>query len=530
MDFGVHEQLILMGLLLAVAALLVAAPVLHIPYPILLVLGGLALGFIPGVPTLQLPPELVLIAFLPPLLYSAAFFTSLRELRENIRPIGTLAIGLVLVTMTAVAVVAHAMVDDMSWSAAFVLGAVVAPTDPLAASAIMRRLGVPRRAITIVEGESLVNDGTALVLYRVAVTAVVAGTFSVWEASWRLVWSVVGGVAIGLIVGFLVAFVRRRVDNPPVEVTIALITGYLAFIPANAAQASGVLAVVTAGIYLGWRTPELTSFQTRLTGNAVWEIFTFVINAVLFALIGLQLPSILDALTGYAGTKLVWWGVIVTGTVMVTRLVFVPVFTYLPKRFLGSFDANNPAPPVSRAAIVAWAGMRGAVSLAAALAVPLLTNAGSPFPQRDLIVFLTFCVILGTLVFQGLTLPVLINVLGVEADHLDEKEEAKARIKAADAAIARLSELESEDWVRDDTAERLRGLYGFRRNRFASRFDRDDDGAIEEQSLSYQRLRRELLDAERSELVNLRREGVISSDVERRLHRDLDLEDARLDV
>jgi monovalent cation/hydrogen antiporter len=530
MDFGVHEQLILMGLLLAVAALLVAAPALHIPYPILLVLGGLALGFIPGVPTLQLPPELVLIAFLPPLLYSAAFFTSLRELRESIRPIGTLAIGLVLATMTAVAVVAHAMVDDMSWGAAFVLGAVVAPTDPLAASAIMRRLGVPRRAITIVEGESLVNDGTALVLYRVAVTAVVAGTFSVWEASWRLVWSVVGGVAIGLIVGFLVAFVRRRVDNPPVEVTIALITGYLAFIPANAAQASGVLAVVTAGIYLGWRTPELTSFQTRLTGNAVWEIFTFVINAVLFALIGLQLPGILDALTGYAGSKLVWWGVIVTGTVMVTRLVFVPVFTYLPKRFLGSFDANNPAPPVNRAAIVAWAGMRGAVSLAAALAVPLTTNEGSPFPQRDLIVFLTFCVILGTLVFQGLTLPVLINVLGVEADHLDEKEEAKARIKAADAAIARLSELESEDWVRDDTAERLRGLYGFRRNRFASRFDRDDDGAIEEQSLSYQRLRRELLDAERSELVNLRRNGVISSDVERRLHRDLDLEDARLDV
>jgi CPA1 family monovalent cation:H+ antiporter len=454
----------------------------------------------------------------------------LRELRENIRPIGTLAIGLVLATMTAVAVVAHAMVDDMSWGAAFVLGAVVAPTDPLAASAIMHRLGVPRRAITIVEGESLVNDGTALVLYRVAVTAVVAGTFSVWEASWRLVWSVVGGVAIGLVVGFLVAFVRRRIDNPPVEVTIALITGYLAFIPANAAQASGVLAVVTAGVYLGWRTPELTSFQTRLSGSAVWEIFTFVINAVLFALIGLQLPSILDALTGYAGTKLVWWGVLVTVTVVVTRLVFVPVFTYLPKRFGGSFGGDNPAPPLNRSAVVAWAGMRGAVSLAAALAVPLTTNDGGSFPTRDLIVFLTFCVILGTLVVQGLTLPMLIRVLGVEADHLDEKEEAKARIKAADAAIARLSELESEDWVRDDTAERLRGLYGFRRNRFASRFDRDDDGAIEEQSLSYQRLRRELLDAERSELVNLRRNGVISSDVERRLHRDLDLEDARLDV
>ncbi|MDX6401913.1 MAG: monovalent cation/hydrogen antiporter [Gaiellaceae bacterium] len=530
MAFGVHQQLILMGLLLAVAALLVAAPALHVPYPILLVLGGLALGFLPGVPSLQLPPDLVLIAVLPPLLYSTAFFTSLRELRENIRPIGMLAIGLVLVTMTAVAVVAHAMVDNMSWSAAFVLGAVVAPTDPLAASAIMRRLGVPRRAVTIVEGESLVNDGTALVLYRVAVTAAVAGTFSIWDASWRLLWSVVGGVAIGLVVGFLVAAVRRRIDNPQVEVTIALITGYLAFIPANAAEASGVLAVVTAGIYLGWRTPELTSFQTRLSGSAVWEIFTFVINALLFALIGLQLPSILDALTGFSAAKLIWWAVIVSGTVVVTRLVFVPVFTYLPRRFLGSFGENNPAPPVNRAAVVAWAGMRGAVSLAAALAVPLTTDAGQPFPERDLIVFLTFCVILGTLVVQGLTLPVAIRLLGIEADHLDEKEEAKARIKAADAAIERLAELEGEDWVRDDTAERLRGLYGFRRNRFASRFDRDDDGSIEEQSLSYQRLRRELLDAERTKLVDLRRQGVISSDVERRLHRDLDLEDARLDV
>ena len=252
-------------------------------------------------------------------------------------------------------------------------------------------------------------------------------------------WSVVGGVAIGLVVGFLVAFVRRRIDNPPVEVTIALITGYLAFIPANAAQASGVLAVVTAGVYLGWRTPELTSFQTRLPGSAVWEIFTFVINAVLFALIGLQLPSILDALTGYAGTKLVWWGVLVTGTVVgdaarVRARVHVLAEAVRWDRSAGTIRA----PPVNRSAVVAWAGMRGAVSLAAALAVPLTTNDGSSFPQRDLIVFLTFCVILGTLVFQGLTLPMLIRVLGVEADHLDEKEEAKARIKAADAAIARL--------------------------------------------------------------------------------------------
>jgi CPA1 family monovalent cation:H+ antiporter len=225
-----------------------------------------------------------------------------------------------------------------------------------------------------------------------------------------------------------------------------------------------------------------------------------------------------------------WWGLLVTLTVVVARVIFVPVFTYLPRRFLGAFSPNNPPPPPARAFVVSWAGMRGAVSLAAALAVPLTTDAGSAFPQRDLIVFLTFCVILGTLVIQGLTLPVVIRALGIEADNLDEKEHAKARIKAADAALARLDELEGEDWVREDTAERLRGVYGFRRNRFLSRLDENDDGAIEERSLDYQRLRRELFDAERAAIVDLRRRGVIDDEVERRLYRDLDLEDARLEV
>jgi Na+/H+ antiporter len=524
MHFGVHEQLLLVGLLLAVAAMLVTAPLLRVPYPIFLVLGGLALGFIPGIPTLRLPPDVVLIAVLPPLLYASAFFTSLRDLRANARPIGMLAIGLVIATMTVVAVVAHAAVDSMSWSAAFVLGAIVSPTDPIAATAIMRRLGVPRRIVTVVEGEALVNDGTALVLYRVAVAAAVSGAFSFWNASWHFLWSVVGGVGIGLVVGFLIAALRRRLDNPPVEVTIALMTGYLAFIPANAADASGVLAVVTAGIYLGWRTPELTSVQTRLQGVAVFEILFFVLNALLFALVGLQLSHILDVLTGHSAGTLIWYGLVITAAVVGTRLMWAPVFLYLPKLL-----SRRPA-TIGHPIVVAWSGMRGAVSLAAALAIPLTTDSGAPFPERDLIIFLTFCVILGTLVVQGLTLPVVIRAFGIEPDHLEEKEDAKARIKAADAALARLEELTGEEWVRDDTAERLRGLYGFRRDRFASRFDRDDDGAIEERSLNYQRLRRELLEAERGAIVDLRRQGVISSDVERRLQRDLDLEDARLDV
>src|SRR2546426_11430299 len=372
MHFGVHEQLLLVGLLLAVAAMLVTAPLLRIPYPIFLVLGGLALGFMPGIPTLQLPPDVVLIAVLPPLLYTSAFFTSLRDLRANARPIGMLAIGLVIATMTVVAVVAHAAVS-MSWSAAFVLGAIVSPTDPIAATAIMRRLGVPRRIVTVVEGEALVNDGSALVLYRVAVTAAVSGAFSFWNASWHFIWSVVGGVGIGLIVGFLVAALRRRLDNPPVEVTIALMTGYLAFIPANAADASGVLAVVTAGIYLGWRTPELTSVQTRLQGVAVWEILVFVLNALLFALVGLQLSRILDGLTGWSAWRLAGYGVLVTGTVIGTRFVWTPVFLYLPKLWRRRRE-GGPTASIGHPILVSWAGMRGAVSLAAALAIPLTTH------------------------------------------------------------------------------------------------------------------------------------------------------------
>jgi CPA1 family monovalent cation:H+ antiporter len=528
--FGTDEQLVLLALLVAIAALLVAAPALRIPYPIFLVLGGLALGFVPGMPSLELPPDVVLVAILPPLLYAAAFFTSLRELRANVREIGILSIGLVLATMGAVAVVAHEAIDGMPWSAAFVLGAVVSPTDPIAATAIMRRFGVPRRVVAVVEGESLVNDGTALVLYRAAITAAVTGSFSVWEASWRFLWNVSGGIAIGIVVGFLVAVVRRRLDNPPVEITIALMTGYLAFIPANAAEASGVLAAVTAGIFLGWRTPELTSVQTRLQGAAVWEIFVFVINALLFALIGLQLSGILDALSGVTSGELAWYALLVTGTVVLTRMMWVPVFTYVPRWIFRRLGERDPAPPISEPLLISWSGMRGAVSLAAALAIPLTTDAGASFPQRDLIIFLTFCVILVTLVVQGLSLPAMIRALRVESDHLDEKEDSKARIHAAEAALGRLEELVDQDWVREDTAQRMRGFYNFRRDRFASRFDAESDGAIEEQSRNYQRLRRELLEAERAAIVALRRQGIINDDAMRRLQRDLDLEDARLEI
>ena len=525
MHFGAEDSLVLVALLAAGAALLALAQVVRIPYPILLVLGGLALGFLPGMPTIELPPDLVLIAFLPPLLYGAAFFTSLRELRANVVQISLLAVGLVLATTFAVALVAHAVIPGLSWQTAFVLGAIVSPTDPTAATAIAQRLGLPRRLVGLIEGESLVNDGTALVVYRVAVVAVVSGSFSLAASSGSFVLNVAGGILVGLAAGIVIRQVRRRLDNPPVEITISILSGYFAYLPAHALGVSGVLAAVTVGIYMGWHTPELTTSQTRLQGLAVWEILFLVLNALLFALVGLQLPSILDSLAERSTSELLGYAALVTAVVVAIRFAWVLVGAYMPRVMRTGGDR-----PWKGALVLSWSGMRGAVSLAAALALPLTTDAGTAFPNRDLIIFLTFAVILGTLVVQGLTLPALIRWLDLEDDGLAEKEEAKARIRAAEAALARLDELIDEDWVNADTAGRLRGLYDFRRERFRSRFDSESDGAIEDQSVNYQRLRRELLEAERQAVRRLRRDGYIDDEVMRRVQRDLDLEDQRLDA
>ena len=528
LDFGVQEQLQLLALLVSAAALLLLAGPLRVPYPILLVVGGLFVGFVPGVPSVEMPPDVVLIGILPPLLYSAAYSTGLRELRRNLRPISLLAFGLVGMTTVGVAVVAHE-VADLPWAAAFVLGAVVSPTDPIAATAIGRRLGVPHRLIDIVEGESLINDGTALVLLRTAIAAGVAGSFSPWETGGRLVLNVVGGIAVGLAVGYPIRRVRRILDNPPLEVTLAFLTGYFAFLPAAALGVSGVLAVVTAGVYMGWYTPELTTVQSRLQGRAFWEILTFLLNVLLFGLIGLQLRPILDSLTGESGWALLGDAAAIALAVIVLRLAWVFPATYLPRKLSRRLRERDPSPPWTAPAFIGWTGMRGAVTIAAALLVPLQTDAGAPFPGRDQILFFAFAVVFVTLVAQGLSLPLAIRVLRLEEDDGGaDAEEAHARVRAAEAALERLDELAGEPWVLDETAERLRGLYRFRIDRFAERLDADGAGRIEHRSQKFQRLRRELLEAERHAVVALRNTGEISDEVMRRVERDLDLEDSRL--
>jgi monovalent cation/hydrogen antiporter len=525
-----EAELLLLVLMVAVGGLSVLAGTVRVPYPILLVLGGLVLGFVPGIPQAELQPDLVLVLFLPPLLYQAAFFSSPRDLRANARAITLLAVGLVLVTMSAVAVVAHTLVGGLPWAAAFALGAIVSPTDPLAATAIARRLGVPRRLVTVLEGESLVNDATALVAYRLAVAAVVAGSFTLWEAGLRFVVGAVGGVAIGLAVGWLLAEARRRIEDPVVEIVLSVVTGYAAYLPAELLGVSGVLAAVTAGLYVGWRAPELASPATRLLGFSFWEVLVYLLNAVLFVLVGLQLNLILSGVSGSSAAVALGQAALVAAVVIAVRVAWGFTVPYL----IRALD-RRPSQLAMRASprerlVTSWSGMRGAVSLAAALALPLQTSTGQAFPQRNLIIFMTFGVILATLVLQGLTLPWLIRRLGLHRDDSEAQEELRGRLRATDAALARLEELAGEEWTRDDTVERMRGLYQFRRRRLKARAGYLADDGYQDRSLAYQRLVRELLEAQRREIVRLRNQGEISNEVMHRIERDLDLEDSRLEI
>jgi Na+/H+ antiporter len=519
-----HLEAVIISLLVAVVVLSAIATRIGIPYPILLVLGGLGLGFMPGVPDVRLEPDLVLVVFLPPLLYSGAFFANLRELRADARSITLLSTALVAATAAVVAVTARALVDGLPWAVCFALGAIVAPTDPVAATAIARRFDIPRRTINVLEGESLVNDASALVLYRIAVGAIGGGAFSLLDAGMQFLAGAAGGVAIGLVAARVIAEIRRRLDDPPVEITLSLLSGYAAYVPADAVGASGVVAAVTTGIALGWWAPGISSPLVRQQGFALWSLLTFLLNALLFVLIGLQLPAILDGLAGESVGFLLGVAAAVSAVVIVTRIVWVLTTPYVVRVLDRRVGQRARRAGWRSRMVLAWSGMRGSVSLAAALALPGST------PQRDLVVFLTFAVILATLVVQGLTLPALIRRLDVHADDGEAREELKARLVATHAAIARIEELAAEDWTRDDTIERMTNLYAYRSRRLKARAGKIEDEGYEDRSQAYQRMVREVLDAQRRAVVRLRNEGTISNDIMHRLERELDLEDQRLEI
>jgi len=521
-----HIELIVFGLLVAIAGLAVLARVVRVPYPVTLVAGGAVIGFLPGVPSVELDPDVVLLIFLPPLLYGAAFFTSVRDLRRNAKAIALLSIPLVLVTMGAVAVVAHEVVG-LDWAPAFVLGAIVSPTDAVAPAEIMRRVGAPRRLLTIIEGENLTNDWTALVLYRFAVAAVVSGSFSLWEAGPKFVGTGVGGALLGVAVGWVIRNVRARIDDPPTEITISILSGYAAYLPAEELGLSGVIAAVATGLYMGWHTPQLTTPLMRLQGVAIWEILTFLLNAVLFLLVGLQLPGILDNLSGRAAEDLLLWGLLVSGVVIGVRLAWMFTIPFAIRMADRSVVQGQRRAPARERLAVGWAGMRGSVSLAAALAIPLQTDAGAAFPNRELIIFLAFAVILVTLIGQGLTLGPLITRLGLMDDGVEEREERVARRALAEAGLGRLEEIGEPDWISPDSVGRARAMLDYRRRRFEALVDGDGDG-FEERTDAWRRLMYDLYDAQREQLLSMRDRGEISDEVRRKIERDLDLEESRL--
>jgi Na+/H+ antiporter len=525
-------------LLIAAAGLRLVAGRLDVPHPVLLVLGGLALATIPGLPRIGFEPETLFLLFVPPLLYIAAFFTSLRDFRARLGAIARYGTLLVLLTIVAVAWAAHALLAELTWPAAFVLGAIVSPPDPVAAVAILRRLGAPRDVVTLLEGEGLVNDAAALVAYRIGVAAVVTGAFSPARAALQFLITGAGGVIVGLGVGWLIGEVRRRATFPIIENTISLLTPFLAYIPADQLGLSGVLATVAVGLYLGRRGPRFTRAASRVQAEGTWTMVQFLLESLIFMLVGLELPYVLHGLGSHSLAQLIGYGAVVTLVAIAVRLLYtftsVLLLRILPRR-------RRQAPPSWRfATFIGWAGMRGGDSLVIALALPLATAAGAPFPARDLIIFLTFAVIFYTLVMQGLTLKPLLHWLRLSDSGELYNEEAHARRVAAEAGLRQL-ELESErggDEADPEVVRVLRRQYAARVARWSAR-DREVHGAedpdhlaladrdgtrAERQARGHRRLSREIIVAERRALIQLRDRGAIGDEVLRRVQRDLDLE------
>ena len=511
--------------LVAVAFLAIAARKIRIPYPILLTIGGVILALIPGLPAIHLEPELVFSLFLPPLIYPAAVYTSWRDFRANLRPILLMATVLVLITMAATAGVFHSL-TGLPLAVAFVFGALISPPDAVAALAVTQNLRVPRKIIVILEGESLVNDATSFISFRFAVAAVMIGSFSLGQASLQFLFAATGGVCVGLAVGWLATQVQKRLDDPPVQTMLSLLTPYIAYFSGERLHVSGILAVVIAGMYYGWRVPRILSGRMRLQAVPVWEMVLFILNGILFMLIGLQLPQVIQTLPPGSAFRVAKLAVLVLLVIVLVRFVWMFAATYLPRFFSGTFRRKKRI-PWQQTALIAWTGMRGADSLAGALAIPLLLPNGEPFPGRNLILLVTFCVIFGTLVLQGLTLAPLVRWLGIVDDHVTEREEKLARLKANEAALAHVEAMESLQRARPQTIERLRSEYLDRIQQLRS------EGPPEKTvrrlfSRDFEELAREALETERETVINLRNEEVINDQALRRIQRDIDLAEARL--
>ncbi len=520
----------LIGLVAVAAVMVRLADIVSIPYPIVLVVGGIAIALAGG-PELELDPEVIFLIFLPPLLQSAGYYSSPQLLRAELRPLSFLVLGLSVVTMVVVAVVAQTVIPELDWGESLLLGAIVAPTDPVAAIATFDRVGVQERVKLLVESESMINDATALVAYRVALAAVVTGSFAASEAGIDLLVGVAGGIAIGFAVAWGAVRAMNRLNDAPLTILLSLLMAYVGFAVAEHLEASGVLAVVTSGLYLGARSHETFDADLRLNSQAFWEVLVFTLNTILFILLGLQLPGVLEGVQEVLTTsQIVGYGVLVSAVVIGVRVAWQFLPELLGRVFPAAASASTGEDWRERL-LVGWSGMRGAVSLALALALPLTLDSGEAFVERDLIIYLTVAVIVCTLVLQGLTLPPLIRALGLGTVRVWAPDEAVARLETAQAALDELEEVEAaeSEGVADPAIERLREQYRARFARCMAAIAGEGQAVpVEDPLREYRSLRRRLIRVERATLVGLRDEGKLKPEVFRRIQRDLDLEEARL--
>jgi CPA1 family monovalent cation:H+ antiporter len=500
----VHDAELMVFLLLAVAVLAGLGLRLRVPYPVVLVLGGLVIGLVPGLPSPRLDADVVFFAFLPPLVYSAAVSASAYELRANARPIAWLATGLVLVTIAAVAAVAHAVLG-VSWKAAFVLGAVLGPTDPVTASAVLNRLGLSGRMPTILEGESLINDGTALTAYKIAIGTAAA---TAPHIAWEFVAEAAGGIAIGLAAGWVFTRLRAYVTDPSLDVTLSVITPFVSYVPAERIGASGVLAVVAAGLLTGLSSLDAIEAGTRLRTLAFWQSTTFLLDGLLFLLVGLQVPAILDGIEGARPLTLARDVLLITAVVLVVRFAWMAVARSLQDR-------------AERIAL-GWSGMRGGISLAAALAIP------ATVPDRDLVIFVAYGAIVITLVLPGLTLAPLLVRLGVCDDADKRRADAEARLRITHAALERLEEAAETDGLPEQVIDRLRDRYEARLERLEARLEDEEHTGRGSDVRDTAQLIVAMIEAEREALRAMRRERAYPADTLREIERELDLDESRV--
>ena len=513
-----------------------------LPFPILLVVAGLIIGFVPQLPDLALDPDVVFIIILPPLLYDAASKTSWHEFRASIRPISALAITLVFFTTVAVAVTTHYLIPGFSWPLAFVLGAIVSPPDAVAASGIIKGLGLNKKVITILEGESLVNDASALIAYRFAIMAVTTGSFVLWQAGLQFLLVAGVGIIIGIIVGYLFVMAHKKIENNPiVETSLTLLSPYIAYLAAEHFHMSGILAVVTTGLVISWRSPEVFSFQARMRIRVVWDTLIFLLHGFVFILIGLQLPSIIRGLGNYPFMQILGYGLLISLVTIVVRIIWVFAGVYLQNFFskkkgsAASALGENPDNTWKNVLIVAWTGTRGVISLATALAIPLLLQDGTEFPKRNSIIFLSFVVIFVTLVVQGLSLPLLIRGLKIKKEDNTDAEEKELQLLMASNTLNFIEQdfpIELDNKVQ----ERLKKKYDLLINDLNKEIVRHKKAKHIEGKLPETKpdpmlnAKLEISKFQRDLLIKLHKEGEFSDAALKKVEQEMDVDELKLNL